>query len=104
MRKVLTGWVTAILAVSFVATCPAEETDTVRLVMPDGSYPTRPLEKDVIVLKVVQNGVKNLQEFPVLQTEYGNIAVSTVQLDPFVYAAFAMRGVEIMDAKSRWLN
>lgn len=36
------------------------------------------------------------QEFPVLQTEYGNIAVSTVQLDAFVYAAFAMRGVEIM--------
>ncbi len=36
------------------------------------------------------------EEFPVLQTEYGNIAVSTVQLDPFVYAAFAMRGVEIM--------
>jgi predicted amidohydrolase len=35
-------------------------------------------------------------EFPVLQTEYGNIAVSTVQLDPFVFAAFAMRGVEIM--------
>ncbi len=36
------------------------------------------------------------QEFPVLQTEYGNIAVSTVQLDAFVYAAYAMRGVEIM--------
>ncbi len=35
-------------------------------------------------------------EFPVLRTEYGNIAVSTVQLDPFVFAAFAMRGVEIM--------
>jgi len=35
-------------------------------------------------------------EFPVLRTEYGNIAVSTVQLDPFVYPAFAMRGVEIM--------
>lgn len=35
-------------------------------------------------------------EFPILQTEYGNIAVSTVQLDPFVFAAFAMRGVEIM--------
>ena len=33
---------------------------------------------------------------PVLRTEFGNIAVSTVQLDPFVYAAFAMRGVEIM--------
>ena len=35
-------------------------------------------------------------EFPILRTEYGNIAVSTVQLDPFVFAAFAMRGVEIM--------
>ncbi|MCP4926270.1 MAG: nitrilase-related carbon-nitrogen hydrolase [Gammaproteobacteria bacterium] len=35
-------------------------------------------------------------EFPVLQTEFGNIAVSTVQLDPFVFAAFSMRGVEIM--------
>lgn len=36
------------------------------------------------------------EEFPVLQTEFGNIAVSTVQWDPFVYAAFAMRGTEIM--------
>jgi predicted amidohydrolase len=36
------------------------------------------------------------EEFPVLMTEYGNIAVSTVQLDPMVYAAFGMRGVEIM--------
>ena len=36
------------------------------------------------------------EEFPVLLTEYGNIAVSTVQLDPFVFAAYAMRGVEIM--------
>ena len=36
------------------------------------------------------------EEFPVLMTEFGNIAVSTVQLDPFVFAAYAMRGVEIM--------
>ena len=36
------------------------------------------------------------EEFPILQTEYGNIAVSTVQLDPFVFAAYAMRGAEIM--------
>ena len=36
------------------------------------------------------------EEFPILQTEFGNIAVSTVQIDPFVFAAFAMRGVEIM--------
>jgi predicted amidohydrolase len=35
-------------------------------------------------------------EFPVLRTEFGNIAVSTVQVDPFVFAAYAMRGVEIM--------
>ncbi len=36
------------------------------------------------------------EEFPVLQTEFGNIAVSTVQFDPFVFAAFAVRGTEIM--------
>ena len=36
------------------------------------------------------------EEFPVLQTEFGNIAVSTVQIDPFVFAAYAMRGAEIM--------
>lgn len=36
------------------------------------------------------------EEFPVLRTEYGNIAVSTVQIDPMVYAAFSMRGTEIM--------
>lgn len=36
------------------------------------------------------------EEFPVLKTEFGNIAVSTVQLDPLVFAAFAMRGTEIM--------
>lgn len=36
------------------------------------------------------------EEFPVLKTEYGNIAVSTVQQDPFVFAAYAMRGAEIM--------
>lgn len=36
------------------------------------------------------------EEFPVLMTEYGNVAVSTVQMDPFVFTAFAMRGTEIM--------
>lgn len=36
------------------------------------------------------------EEFPVLMTEYGNIAVSTVQFDPFIFAAFASRGTEIM--------
>lgn len=36
------------------------------------------------------------EEFPVLQTEFGNIAVSTVQFDPFIFAAFATRGTEIM--------
>jgi len=36
------------------------------------------------------------EEFPVVHTEFGNISVSTVQMDPFVFAAFAMRGTEIM--------
>ena len=35
-------------------------------------------------------------EFPVVRSEFGNFAVSTVQLDPFVFAAFAMRGTEIL--------
>ena len=36
------------------------------------------------------------EEFPVVKTEFGNLAVSTVQFDPFVFAAFSMRGTEIM--------
>jgi hypothetical protein len=36
------------------------------------------------------------EELAVLQTEFGNISVSTVQFDPFIYAAYAMRGTEIM--------
>ena len=35
-------------------------------------------------------------EFPIVKTEFGNLAVSTVQFDPFVFSAFSMRGVEIM--------
>lgn len=35
-------------------------------------------------------------EFPVVKTEFGNLAVSTVQFDPFVFAAYSMRGAEIM--------
>ncbi|MEC7988265.1 MAG: nitrilase-related carbon-nitrogen hydrolase, partial [Myxococcota bacterium] len=34
--------------------------------------------------------------FPVIQTEFGNIAVSTVQLDPLVFNAYAMQGAEII--------
>ena len=36
------------------------------------------------------------EELPVIRTEYGNIAVSTAQLDPLVFAAFAMQGAEII--------
>jgi len=36
------------------------------------------------------------EEFPVLQTEFGNLAVTTTQLDPLVFGAFAMKGTEIM--------
>ena len=35
-------------------------------------------------------------EFPVIRTEFGNLAVTTVQLDPMIFAAFAMKGTEIM--------
>lgn len=35
-------------------------------------------------------------EFPVIQTEFGNISVSTAQLDPLVFNVFGMKGTEIM--------
>ena len=34
--------------------------------------------------------------FPVLQTEFGNLAATNVQLDPLVMAAFGMKGAEIL--------
>lgn len=36
------------------------------------------------------------EELPVLRTEFGNIALSTAQLDPFIFAAFTMQGAEII--------
>ena len=60
---------------------------------PDAEIPTTTIEN-------VRDRYRDMygieEEFPVLQTEFGNIAVSTVQWDPFVFAAFAMRGTEIM--------
>ena len=35
-------------------------------------------------------------ELPVIRTEFGNLAVTTVQLDPLIFAAFTMKGAEIM--------
>ena len=35
-------------------------------------------------------------ELPVIRTEFGNIAVTTVQLDPMVFAALTMKGAEII--------
>lgn len=65
----------------------------VKRLTPDGEIPTTTIES-VRDKYRARYGIE--EEFPVLQTEYGNIAVSTVQLDPFVFAAFAMRGTEIM--------
>ena len=65
----------------------------VKRLTPDGEIPTTTIES-VRDKYRARYGID--EEFPVLQTEYGNIAVSTVQLDPFVFAAFAMRGTEIM--------
>lgn len=65
----------------------------IKRLTPDGEIPTTTVESVRDRFRA-RYGIE--EEFPVLQTEYGNIAVSTVQLDPFVFAAFAMRGVEIM--------
>ena len=35
-----------------------------KLVNGDGSYPMRPLEKERVVLKVIQSGVNKLSDFP----------------------------------------
>ncbi|MGI9342397.1 MAG: nitrilase-related carbon-nitrogen hydrolase [Gammaproteobacteria bacterium] len=69
------------------------KTRNIKRLTPDGEIPTTTIES-VRDRYRARYGIE--AEFPVLQTEYGNIAVSTVQLDPFVFAAFAMRGVEIM--------
>jgi len=69
------------------------KTRNVKRLTPDGEIPTTTVES-VRDKYRARYGIE--AEFPVLLTEYGNIAVSTVQLDPFVFAAFAMRGVEIM--------
>ncbi|MEE4271716.1 MAG: nitrilase-related carbon-nitrogen hydrolase [Thermoanaerobaculales bacterium] len=69
------------------------KTRNVKRIFPGGEIPTTTVES---VRDRFRERYGIEQEFPVLQTEYGNIAVSTVQLDAFVYAAFAMRGVEIM--------
>jgi predicted amidohydrolase len=69
------------------------KTRNVKRLWADGEIPTTTIES-------VRDRYRELYgieaEFPVLRTEYGNIAVSTVQLDPFVFAAFAMRGTEIL--------
>ena len=59
----------------------------------DIEIPTTTIE-NVYDKYVARYGEEEL--FPVLRTEFGNIAVSTVQNDPMVFAAYAMRGVEIM--------
>ncbi|MEX1310980.1 MAG: nitrilase-related carbon-nitrogen hydrolase [Candidatus Sulfomarinibacteraceae bacterium] len=69
------------------------KTRNVKRIFPGGEIPTTTVES-VRDRYRERYGIE--AEFPVLRTEYGNIAVSTVQLDAFVYAAFAMRGVEIM--------
>ncbi|MEM9531613.1 MAG: nitrilase-related carbon-nitrogen hydrolase [Pseudomonadota bacterium] len=69
------------------------KTRNVKRLGSDGEIPTTTIESVRDEYRA-RYGVE--AEFPVLRTEYGNIAVSTVQLDPFVFAAYAMRGVEIM--------
>lgn len=69
------------------------KTRNVKRLSADGEIPTTTIESVRDRYRAMY-GIE--AEFPVLRTEYGNIAVSTVQLDPFVFAAYAMRGVEIM--------
>ncbi len=69
------------------------KTRNIKRLTADGEIPTTTVES-------VRDRYREMygiaEEIPVLRTEFGNIAVSTVQLDPFVFAAFAMQGTEIM--------
>ncbi|MEO0579098.1 MAG: hypothetical protein AAFZ58_10430, partial [Pseudomonadota bacterium] len=58
--RILTSIAIGALALASIEATLANEPVLVR---GDGSYPTVPLAKDEIVLKVVQNGVKNLQDY-----------------------------------------
>ncbi len=69
------------------------KTRSVKRLYPSMEIPTTTIE-NVYDKYLERYGEEEL--FPVLRTEYGNFAVSTVQLDPLVFMAFAMRGVEIM--------
>ncbi len=69
------------------------KTRNVKRLGDDGEIPTTTIE-NVRDRYRARYGIE--AEFPVVRSEYGNFAVSTVQLDPFVFAAFAMRGTEIM--------
>lgn len=69
------------------------KTRNVKRLGSDGEIPTTTIE-GVRTKYRERYGIE--EEFGVLKTEYGNIAVSTVQLDPMVFAAYSMRGVEIM--------
>ena len=46
---------------------PKQSAELPRLVEPDGSYPSRPLAKDTVVLKVLQTTVDSLADFPTIQ-------------------------------------
>ncbi len=92
-------WPSHILSINTVINRQGEiaakywKTRNVKRLTPTGEIPTTTIE-GVRTKYRERYGIE--EEYKVLMTEYGNIAVSTVQLDPFVFAAYAMRGVEIM--------
>jgi len=61
-------------------------------------YPT--FEISTTTVETVQDRFREKygidDEFPVIQTEFGNLSVSTAQLDPLVFNVFGMKGTEIM--------
>jgi hypothetical protein len=81
MHSPLRSCVLAVIATSLVSACspadgpgdkpqsgeaPAPGSMPV-LVQPDGTYPVKALEKDNVVVKVIQNGVTNLQQAPSIE-------------------------------------
>jgi hypothetical protein len=105
----VTVFKTIVTAISFALFSIAVSADSSAvLVNPDGSYDTVPLEKENVVVKIVEAGAKNIQEFDdpgaAFQAnldkmiEYANKACSTGKKPDFIlYNEFPLTGYSFGD-------
>ena len=69
------------------------------LVRSDGSYPTRALAKDTVVVKVIQNGVTNLQQAATVEAGLRAVGLAEVSLTSTHTVADGMHSVIVKATK-----